>query len=455
MNAPVKRPTPAELDATYRLVGWRLIPILMLGYISAYIDRSNIGFAKLQFLTDLRLTETMYGVGAGLFYLGYCLFEVPSNLALAKIGARKTFLRIMVLWSLCSASLAFISTANHFYVLRFFLGAAEAGFFPGVLFFLSQWAPASRRARFTALFMSAMALSGIIGGPLAGLIMHSFDGLAGLRGWQWLFIVEGLPGCVLGIAAYVVLADKPSDARWLSADQKAWIENDLAKEATSRGGGVKHHKLSAALRDRRLYALSMMSIALISGIGGISLWLPTIVRSSGVTNVLHIGLLSAVPYIVAVIVQQWVARRSDRMLERRWHAAVPALVAALGWFVLPLVQDHAWLALFMLTLITAGSFGTTGPFWSLPATYFSGTAAAGGIAIVTTCGGIAGFFSPIVVGWATTATGSLALGLVYYGTLMALGALALLPGNAHVEARGAVRSVTFPPITTPDMPESE
>lgn len=429
--------TPAQIDATYRLIGWRLIPLLMLGYVSAYIDRSNIGFAKLQFLADLRLTETMYGVGAGLFYLGYCLFEVPSNLMLAKIGARRTFLRIMVLWSLCSIALAFITDATHFYVLRFLLGAAEAGFFPGVLFFLSQWAPASRRARFTALFMAAMALSGIIGGPLAGLIMHSLDGLAGLKGWQWLFVVEGSPGCVLGLLSYWLLADRPADAKWLSETQKRWIAEDLAAESSARGV-TRQHSLRGALRDPRLYVLAMMSIALISGIGGISLWLPTIVRDSGVTDIFHIGLLSALPYIVAVIVQQWVARSSDRRQERRWHAALPAAVAALGWFLLPIVQDVTWLALGVLTLMTAGSFGATGPFWSLPATYLSGTAAAGGIAIVTTFGGISGFFSPILVGWTATATGSLASGQIYYGTLMALGAAVLIYGTRTPQPTGTL-----------------
>jgi MFS family permease len=432
MNTPR---TPASLDATYRRIGWRLIPLLMLGYVSAYIDRSNIGFAKLQFLADLRLTETMYGIGAGLFYLGYCLFEVPSNLMLAKIGARATFLRIMVLWSLCSASLAFIHDATHFYVLRFLLGAAEAGFFPGVLFYLSQWAPASRRARFTALFMSAMALSGIVGGPLAGLIMHSMDGAAGLKGWQWLFLIEGAPGCLLGLLSYWLLADKPADARWLSDEQKLWVAEDLAREASGRGV-QRQHNLVDALKDRRLYVLAMMSVALISGIGGISLWLPTVVRSSGVTDILQIGLLSAVPYIIAVVVQQLVARSSDRHQERRWHAAIPAAVAAIGWFLLPVVQDMTWLALAVLTLMTAGSFGATGPFWSLPASYLSGTAAAGGIAIVTTFGGISGFISPIVVGWATTATGSLAAGQIYYGSLMALGAAVLLYGTRTAQPVG-------------------
>lgn len=416
--------SPAQADATYRTVGWRLIPLLMLGYLSAYIDRSNVGFAKLQFSVDLQLSDTLYGVGAGLFYLGYCLFEVPSNLLLARIGARRTFLRIMLLWSLCSIAMAFIGSATQFYVLRFLLGAAEAGFFPGVLFYIAHWAPASRRARFTAIFMSAMALAGVIGGPLAGFIMGSLDGWLGWKGWQWLFVVEGSPGCLLALATYYFLADKPADAPWLTESQKALIARDLAAEDLS----VRRPKLSSlaeALRDKRLYVLSVMSVALISGIGGISLWLPTILRTSGVSDVTHIGLLSAIPYIFAVLVQQLVARSSDRRQERRLHAALPATIAAAGWMTLPLVQHDAWLALATLTVIAAGSFGATGPFWSLPAQYLSGTAAAGGIAVVTTLGGISGFVSPMIAGWASASTGSLSLGELYYGVLMAAGAAAI------------------------------
>jgi MFS family permease len=319
------------------------------------------------------------------------------------------------------------------------LGAAEAGFFPGVLFYLSQWAPASRRARFTALFMSAMALSGIIGGPLAGLIMHSMDGFAGLKGWQWLFIVEGAPACVLGLVCYALLADRPADAHWLSAQDKRIIETELQQEGGSKGVH-RHSSFSAALRDKRLYALAAMSSALISGIGAVALWLPTIMRNAGMTDVLQIGTLAAVPYIFAVIVQQLVARSSDRRGERRWHAAIPAAIAALAWFGLPLVQDQRWLSLGLLTVIASGSFGATGPFWSLPASYLTGAAAAGGIAIVTTCGGIFGFLSPILVGWAATATGSLASGYIYYGVLMALGASILIYGTrvrAQLDAEAA------------------
>ena len=230
------------------------------------------------------------------------------------------------------------------------------------------------------------------------------------------------------MACYWLLADRPADARWLTDPEKQIIEADLRREADAKGA-QRQSDFIGALRDKRLYVLAAMSGALIAGIGGISLWLPTIVRSSGIDNVLHIGVLSAIPYIVAVIVQQLVARRSDRRSERRWHAAIPAGIAALGWFVLPLVQEHTWLALGTLTVITAGSFGATGPFWSLPASYLTGAAAAGGIAIVTTCGGIFAFLSPIVVGWAATASGSLASGQIYYGTLMALAACILIYGT--------------------------
>jgi MFS family permease len=233
MNSP-----SLQRDATYRKVAWRLVPLLMLGYLSAFIDRSNIGFAKLQFVSQLGFSETVYGIGGGLFYLGYCLFEVPSNLLLVRSGARRTFLRIMITWSLCSASMCLATSATHYYLLRFLMGAAEAGFFPGVLFYLGQWAPASRRARLTALFMAAMTLSGVIGGPLAGAIMSGADGQLGLHGWQWLFIFEGLPGCAIGVLTYYLLPDRPEEARWLDESQRAQIADDLRTEAMTLDTGA-------------------------------------------------------------------------------------------------------------------------------------------------------------------------------------------------------------------------
>ncbi len=417
--------SPQEVEHTYRLVTRRLIPFLIICYICAYVDRSNVGVARLGFMGDLGFTEAVYGLGGGLFYLGYSLFEVPSNLVMNRIGAKLTIARIMFLWSLFSAATAFMTQPEHFYILRFLLGAAEAGFFPGVIFYLSQWAPAKRRARLTAMFMSAMALAGLFANPLSGLIMSALDGAYGLAGWQWLFLVEGLPGCLLAVVAYFYLTDRPADANWLTDRQKTILINDLeADEAASRH--ASQTSLLGALKDRRFYALGVMAMAMISGLAGLSLWVPTIIRQAGVDAIWQVGLISALPYACGVIAQQLVARSSDRHGERRWHAASCALFGAAAWLALPLVQGHTLLSIVAITCVGVGMFGATGPFWSMPAGYLRGTAAAGGIAMITTCGGVAGFVSPIIVGWAAERTGTLAFGQIYFGGLLALGAIMIL-----------------------------
>ncbi|QOZ48710.1 MFS transporter [Bradyrhizobium sp. CCBAU 53340] len=404
----------------------------MLAYVLAFIDRGNAGFAKLQFMGDLHFNEATFGLGGGLFYLGYSVFEIPSNLWLARIGARSTLLRIMVCWGLCSAALAFMTAPSHYYILRFMLGAAEAGLFPGVLFYLTTWIPPSRRSQFTALFMSAIAISGMVSGPLSGAILSATDGLLGLKGWQWLFLIEGLPSALTGIAIYFVLADSPQTAKWLSAREVEIITAELQSEANA-GQLLRQHSFAGALRDRRLYILAGMSVGLIAGGAGIPLWLPTILRGAGLHDPLSIGLFSAIPYIVAVVVQQLIARSSDRTRERRWHAAVPALLCALGWALLPQAMSHPWMAIGLLTVMTSGYLGATGPFWTMPSLYLSGTAAAGGIALITTCGGIGAFFAPTLVGWMTTTTGSLTYGLYSYGAMMALAAMVMLLGTSPVK----------------------
>lgn len=429
----IAAPTRGEIDATFRKVMWRIIPILVISYVLAFIDRGNVGFAKLQFMGDLRFSEAVFGLGGGLFYLGYSVFEIPSNLWLARVGARLTLLRIMVLWGLCSAALAFMTQPSHYYVLRFLLGAAEAGFFPGVLFYITTWVPASRRGQFTAFFMSAIALSGIVSGPLSGMILHMTDGLLGLRGWQWLFVAEGLPAAIMGVVAYFTLPDRPESATWLSSRQLEIITAELQAEQSSKAG-KSHGDFLAALRDRRLYVLVGMSIGLIAGGAGIPLWLPTILRNVGVKDASTIGLLAAIPYLVAMVVQQIVARHSDKTQERRWHAAIPTFACALGWMLLAQVTDSPVVAVVLLTVMTAGYLGATGPYWTIPAMYLSGPAAAGGIALITTCGGIGAFFAPTFVGWLTSQTGSLAYGLYFYGAVMALGAVLLLVGTRPREA---------------------
>jgi MFS family permease len=435
-NSSASVHTVPTADATYKKVMWRIMPFLMLCYVVSFIDRSNIGFAKLQFMSDLGFSDAIYGLGAGIFYVGYVFLEVPSNLYLDKVGVRKTLLRIMLLWGLCSAGMAFMSSANQFYIMRFLLGAAEAGLFPGMLLYLTYWVPLSRRARFTALFTASIPIAGMIGGPLSGWLIHVFDGVAGLKGWQWLFLVEGSPACLLGIVAYFYLKDTPSKASWLSAAQKALIQQDFDAEAKAKNG-KSHHSFKAAIREPRLYWLAGMGIGVLVGTGGIFFWLPSIIRKSGIDNLFSIGLLSSIPFFIALVTQYLNARHSDKTGERRWHVAIPALTAAAGWFSLPAVHDSVALSVLMLTLVTAGTLSLTGPFWTLPSTFLSGTAAAGGIALLSTLAGIGSVFSPMLVGWLSTKTGSLMIGQYYFGAWMLFGAVTLLIG---VKSNAMVRS---------------
>ncbi|MDC7789647.1 MFS transporter [Rhodoplanes sp. TEM] len=417
----------SDADVAYRKIFLRILPFLMFCYLLAFVDRSNIGFAKLHFMRDLGFSEAVYGFAAGVFYLGYILCEVPSNLILERIGVRKTLMRIMVVWGLCAAATAAITADWHLYVLRFLLGAGEAGFFPGMLFYLTLWTPAKRRARLTAVFMASIGVSGIIGGPLSGWIMTSMAGVHGLAGWQWLFIVEGLPTVACGIVAFFYLQDSPRDATWLTDREKALVLADLEAESAAQKER-SHHSFGAALRAPKFYVLVGLALGLLAGTGGIFFWLPTIIRNAGVKDVLTVGLLSAIPFIVGVAVQQIVAWHSDKTLERRWHAAGPALIAGLGWVVLPAVSSSPALSLAALTLTTAGTLGAMGPFWTLPASFLTGPARAGGIALITTLGGVGSFFSPWLVGWITSHTGTLTAGQYYYGALMVVGAVVLLLG---------------------------
>lgn len=415
-----------EADAAYRKVLWRIMPFLMLCYVVSFIDRSNIGFAKLHFIADLNFNDAIYGIGAGIFYVGYILFEVPSNMVLHKSGVRKTLLRIMVLWGLFSAGMAFMQTPTHFYVMRFLLGAAEAGMFPGMLLYLTYWVPLNRRARFNALFTASIPLAGMIGGPLSGAIMHSFDGVSGMHGWQWMFIIEGLPACALGVFAYFYLTDGPSTSKWLSPREKDIIAEDLAQGGAKQSTG--QHSYLGALRNPKLYWLSGMGVAVLVSTGGVFFWLPTIIRQSGIENVMTIGALSVIPFLIALVVQFMNARHSDQTGERRWHVAIPAFLAAIGWAALPSVQGHVVLSMLMLTLATAGTLGLTGPFWTLPSSFLTGKAAAGGIALLSTFAGVGSVFSPMLVGWLSANTGSLAMGQYYFAALMLFGAITLLVG---------------------------
>ena len=424
-NNPVPYGSEQDKRILYRKVGWRLLPILMVCYILAYLDRQNVGFAKLEFMGDLGFSEAVFGLGGGLFYLGYCLFEVPSNLLLKKIGARATLLRIMVAWGLVATLFAFMVTPNHYYLLRLFLGVAEAGFFPGILLFISLWIPASRRASFTALFMAAMPISGIIGSPVSGAIMEGMDGFWALKGWQWMFIIQGIPSCLMGIYVYLVLADSPAKAKWLNEREKEVILGELEAEAAP-SIDRPHKRLVDVIVDPKFYGLATMAITLLACIAGLSLWMPSIIRASGVTNLFEVGLYAAIPSLLASVCQQLNARHSDRTGERRWHAAIPTLMAAAGFACLPFASGNLPIAMACLSVISMGLLSSTGPYWTLPSSQFSGAATAGGIAIVTTIGGFGAFASTWIVGVLNTVTGSTATGLWYFSALAFIGPVAML-----------------------------
>ncbi|MYU16114.1 MFS transporter [Streptomyces sp. SID8361] len=431
-------------DTVYRKIKWRILPLLVVCYVVAFVDRSNIGFAKLEFAGPLGFSDAVFGLGASLFYLGYVLFEVPSNLMLHKVGARKTFLRIMIPWGLASAVTAFMTTPAHFYTVRFLLGVFEAGFFPGVLLYLSFWIPAERRASVNALFLSAMAISGIVGGPVSGAIIDAMDGIGGMDGWQWVFLVEGLPACALGFVAYFVLSDGPESASWLSPDDRRLVVADLER---GRPTGAKvPHSYGAALRSRRFWGLAALGFGIMTSTSGLFLWLPTILKDSGSLGVGQVGLVSAIPFVLAVVAQYLNARHSDRTQERCMHAGVFAVAGTVGWLLLPLVAQQTWPALAVLSLIAVGTMGAMGPFWAMPAALLTGTAAAGGIATITAFAGIGNLVTPSVTGWLSSTTGTQSYNQLLYGAVLGIGTLLMFLLVRPARIAGTARPLRVPTV---------
>ena len=408
--------------ATYNKVGWRLIPFLLLCYVVAYLDRVNVGFAKLQMLQDLKFSETVYGLGAGIFFIGYFLFEVPSNVILHRVGARIWIARIMVTWGVISAAMMFVESATSFYVMRFLLGVAEAGFFPGIILYLTYWYPAARRARMTALFMSAIALSGVVGGPLSGWIMQRFAGMHGLAGWQWLFVLEGLPSVVIGIVTLFYLDDRIDHAKWLTLEEKALLQRNMVVENASK----QDLSIGAVFTDPRVWLMSLIYFSFVMGLYGVSFWLPTIIKATGVKDAIQIGLLTAIPYGSAVVAMFVVSRSADRTRERRWHIALPALLGAVGLVLSAVWGQNTVLAMTALTLATMGILTTLPLFWSLPTSFLAGAGAAAGIALINSLGNLAGFVSPFAVGWLKDLTQSTNAGMYLLAASMVLGALLTL-----------------------------
>ncbi len=410
-------------EETYRKVTMRIVPFLFFCYLAAYLDRVNVGFAKLQMLKELNFSSTVYGLGAGIFFLGYVLFEIPSNIIMHKVGARLWIARIMITWALISGAMAFVTTPTMFYVLRFLLGFAEAGFIPGVLLYLTYWYPANRRGRITAIFLAAIPMSSIFGGPLSGWILNSLDGSHGLSGWQWLFVVETIPSMILGILTLFYLDDRVEHVTWLDASEKQLIAQNVALEEHEK---EELSQLSAAFKSGCVWMLGLIYFSIASGVYIISFWLPTIIKQTGVSDPFSIGLLTAIPYIFAIVAMILVNQSGDRMRERRWHTVIPCLVTAAGLALTALAGGNTIMAMIGLTLGAAGVSAAQSCFWTLPASFLAGAAAAAGIALVNSLGNIGGFASTFLVGWMTDLTHSTSAGLYLFAALIAISAGLLL-----------------------------
>jgi len=416
--------TASELESTaYRKVTWRLLPFLMMCYVVAYLDRVNIGFARLQMLDDLGFSETVYGLGAGMFFIGYFLFEVPSNLILHRVGARLWVGRIMITWGLVSALFMFTTTPAMFYALRFLLGVAEAGFFPGIILYLTYWYPAEWRVRMIALFMTAVPIAGVIGSPLSGWIMESFAGVAGWAGWQWLFLLEAMPAIVMGVAVMIYLDNGIQSASWLTEEEKALLERRLEAD---REAVVVHPSLAAVFADRRLWLLCAIYFCYVMGHYGLTFWLPVLIQTAGVEGTIQIGLVTAVPYIVSVVAMLLIGRSADTRRERRWHTALPMIVGAVGLTLSAVAGAHTTAAVACLALAAAGVFSAGPVFWGLPTAFLGGAAAAAGIAAINSVGNLAGFVSPYAVGWLKDLTSSTEAGMYAVSAALVVGALAVL-----------------------------
>jgi MFS family permease len=418
-----------EEERIYRKVTVRIVPFLFVCYLAAYLDRVNVGFAKLQMLHDLNFSETVYGLGAGIFFLGYVLFEVPSNVLMLRVGARVWIARIMITWGFLSAAMVMVHSTTSFYILRFLLGVAEAGFIPGILLYLTYWYPARRRGKITAMFLAAIPTATIIGGPLSGAILNAVgSGAWGFAGWQWLFIIETIPSIILGVVTLAYLDARVERAHWLTEREKRVIISNVEREDSEKAG---HSDLSEAFTNTRVWLLGLIYFGIASGIYIISFWLPTIIKQTGVANPLSIGALTAIPYIVAIVVMVMVNASGDRMRERRWHTIVPTLACAFGLVLTAWAGQNTALAMVGLTLAAAGASSGQASFWCIPAAFLGGAAAAAGIALVNSLGNISGFVSTFLVGWITDLTGSTGSALYLFAALVACCGLLVLtvPGR--------------------------
>jgi len=409
--------TTAE-DAIYRKISLRLMPLLFLAYIVAYLDRVNVGFAKLQMLSALNLTDAIYGLGAGIFFFGYFIFEVPSNIFLHKVGARKWIFRIMISWGILSGCMMFVTSETSFYIMRFLLGVAEAGFFPGIILYLTYWFPAQRRGRATSMFLTAIAFAGIIGGPVSGWIMKSMDGTYGLQGWQWLFLIEALPSLVMAFVILFYLDDRVADAKWLTDEERSIVAFNIEQDSAHK----EEVSVLKALTSLRVWHMGLIYLSFVAGLYGISFWLPTIIKAFGVSDPLDVGLLSSVPWTCGVIAMYFASKSADLRNERRWHAIAAGIAGAIGLALSVVFHDNTVLSMAALSLGTMGIMTSLPLFWALPTSFLTGSAAAAGIALIYSIGNLSGFGAPYVMGLIKEATKSTDSGVYLLAGMMLLGA---------------------------------
>jgi sugar phosphate permease len=412
----------ATTDSLYRKIGWRLIPLLLLGYVFAYLDRINIGFAALQMKSDLGFTDAVYGLGAGIFFASYFVCEVPSNLLLQKIGARLTIARIMICWGLTSCLMMSVHSTGSFYAMRVLLGVFEAGFAPGVMLYLTFWYPSARLAQMTALFLSGSTVAGLIGSPLSGLILDHMSGAYGLRGWQWLFLLEGIPTIILGLLALKLLPDGPRVAGWLTSDEKRRVTEQLTPARAHAADGFRE-----ALRDPNVYVIAFAWFTIVCGLYAVvAFWMPVMLRAAGAGSASHIGLCSIIPYGSGAIGMVLLSRNSDRVEERRWHSACCALVGAVALALIPFAGLNLALVVLALSVVTVAVFAAMPILLAIPMTALSPRAAPGGIALINCIGLTGGFVSPFMLGWVKTATGNLNNGLYVIAGMLVLGGVIIL-----------------------------
>ena len=416
--------TAEEQSRTFKKVMFRIIPFIFLAYMLNIIDRINISFAKLRMSEDLLLSDAAYGLGTSLFFIGYLVFEIPSNMYLKKVGARATLTRIMLLWGILTILMSTVESTTSFYVFRFLLGVAEAGFVPGVILYLTYWFPGFLRGRVTSIFLMAGLIAGIVNGPLATWIMATFDGWLGLKDWQVLFIIEGIPAVLLGIFTWFWLTDHPDQAKWLTEREKFVVKTSLSYEQQPET--KQKNTFKQVFLDPRIHLMGFVFLCIYSGTNTITYWVPTLIKEFGVVDLQKIGLLSSIPYLFALVAMYFLCRSSDKYLERRWHLALTMVVGSISFMMLGQFQSDLVMSIILLTLGCGACFSAATLFWTIPPAYLSLTTAALGIAWINVMGSMAAAISPALVGFVKTQTGSIYLAFAVIGFLLIVGAIILL-----------------------------